>query len=108
MNLWKRLVAARRSLSITTKFIWAFIALLLLIAIVALTGFVSLRAVRSEAHYAIDAGIKMQRLVFEMDAELRNARRLERDFFFTLANSRFFPKPIRSTFGNTNEQLRMY
>lgn len=99
MNLWKRLVAARRSLSITTKFILAFVALLLLIGIVALTGFVSLRAVRNEAHYAIDAGLKMQRLVFEMDAELRNARRLERDFFllwptrgFSQANQEYAQK----------------
>ena len=103
MNLWKRLVAARRSLSITTKFIWAFVALLLLIGIVALTGFVSLRAVRSEAHYAIDAGLKMQRLVFEMDAELRNARRLERDFFllwptrgFSQANQEYVLKHQRT------------
>ena len=81
MNLWKRLVQARRRLSITTKFTLAFVFLLLLIGIVALTGVVSLKAVRSEAQYAIDTGIRMQRLVFEMDAELRNARRLERDFF---------------------------
>ncbi|HEY9666280.1 MAG TPA: adenylate/guanylate cyclase domain-containing protein [Coleofasciculaceae cyanobacterium] len=81
MNLWKRLVKLRRSLSITTKFTWAFIALVLLICVVALTGFVSLKAVREETQYAIDTGVRMQRLVFEMDAALRNARRLERDFF---------------------------
>lgn len=81
MNLWKRLVRLRRSLSITTKFTWAFIALVLLICVVALTGFVSLKAVREETQYAIDTGVRMQRLVFEMDAALRNARRLERDFF---------------------------
>ena len=81
MNLWKRLVAARRRLSITTKFSLAFVALLLLIGIVGLTGFVSLKVVKNETQYAIEGGIKMQRLVFEMDAELRNARRLERDFF---------------------------
>src|SRR5689334_16904078 len=81
MNLWKRLVIARRRLSITTKFLLAFVFLLLLIGIVALTGVISLNEVRSEAQSAIDTGIRMQRLVFEMDAELRNARRLERDFF---------------------------
>jgi class 3 adenylate cyclase len=81
MNLWKRLVRARRRLSITTKFTLAFVALLLLIGIVALTGFFSLKAVQSETQNAIDTGIKMQSLVFEMDAELRNVRRLERDFF---------------------------
>ena len=81
MNLWKRLVTARRRLSIITKFILAFVALVLLITIVALTGFVALNAVQSETQYAIDTGIQMQRLVFEMDAQLRNARRLERDFF---------------------------
>jgi class 3 adenylate cyclase len=81
MNLWKRLVRARRRLSITTKFTLAFVALLLLIGTVALTGFFSLNAVQTEAQNAIDTGIKMQSLVFEMDAELRNVRRLERDFF---------------------------
>jgi class 3 adenylate cyclase len=81
MNLWKRLIRSRRKLSITTKFTFAFVGLLLLIGVVALTGFVSLNAVRTETEYAIATGIKMQSLVFEMDATLRKARQLERDFF---------------------------
>jgi class 3 adenylate cyclase len=80
MNLWKRLILARRGLNILIKFTLAFIALLLLIGLVALTGFVSLNAVQSETKQAIDTGIKMQSLVFQMDEALRNARRLERDF----------------------------
>jgi class 3 adenylate cyclase len=81
MNLWKRLLRTRRKLSIITKFTLAFVGLLLLIGIVALTGFVSLNAVQRETKNAIYTGIKMQSLVFEMDAALRNARRLETDFF---------------------------
>ena len=81
MNLWKRLIRARRKLSITTKFTFAFVTLLLLIVIVALTGFVSLNAVQSETKDAIDTGIEVQRQVFRMDAGLKNARQLERDFF---------------------------
>jgi class 3 adenylate cyclase len=81
MNLWKRLILARRKLSITTKFTLAFIALLLLIGIVALTGFVSLQAVKNETEEALVTSINVQSQVFEMDATLRNARRLERDFF---------------------------
>ncbi|HEY9905679.1 MAG TPA: adenylate/guanylate cyclase domain-containing protein [Candidatus Sericytochromatia bacterium] len=81
MNIWKRLIRARRKLSITTKFTFAFVTLLLLIVIVALTGFVSLNAVQSETKDAIDTGIEVQRQVFRMDAGLKNARQLERDFF---------------------------
>jgi adenylate cyclase len=81
MNLWKRLVIARRRLPITTKFWLAFITLLLLIAIVALTGFASLNAVQIETKRAIDNGIYIQSLVFDMDAALRRTRQLEREFF---------------------------
>jgi class 3 adenylate cyclase len=81
MNLWKRLLRTRRKLNIIAKFTLAFVGLLLLIGIVALTGFVSLNAVQRETKNAIYTGIKMQSLVFEMDAALRNARRLETDFF---------------------------
>lgn len=81
MNLWKRLILARRKLSITTKFTLAFIALLLLIGIVALTGFLSLQAVKNETEEALVTSINVQSQVFEMDATLRKARRLERDFF---------------------------
>lgn len=81
MNLWKRVVLARRRLSIFTKFTLAFVALLLLIIIVALTGFIALKAVRSETEAAIVTSIEVQRQVFKMDAALRNARQLERDFF---------------------------
>ncbi|HBL12411.1 MAG TPA: adenylate cyclase, partial [Cyanobacteria bacterium UBA11162] len=71
----------RRSLSITTKFTLAFMALLLLIGIVAVTGFVSLQQIRSETEKVMLTSIEVQRRGFEMDAILRNARRLEMDFF---------------------------
>lgn len=99
MNLWKRLILARRRLSITTKFTLAFIALLLLISVVALAGFVSLKAIKKETEAAIVTSINVQRQVFEMDAALRNARRLERDFFllwptigFSSANQEYVEK----------------
>ena len=81
MKLWKRLSRARRRLSITTKFTLAFIALLLLIGIVALTGFFSLQQMESETQKVMLTSIEVQRRGFEMDAVLRNARRLEMDFF---------------------------
>ena len=81
MGIWKRLIRTRRRLSITTKFTLAFVALLLLIGIVALTGFVSLNAVRSQTENVILTSIKVQRQVLQMDTALKNARQLERDFF---------------------------
>jgi len=59
----------------------AFVTLLLLMGIVALTGFISLNGVQSETKAAIATGIEVQRQVFQMDAGLKNARQLERDFF---------------------------
>lgn len=70
-----------RRLSITTKFILAFVGLLLLIGQVALTGFVSLNAVVGETEAAIVTSIQVQSRVFEMEATLKNARQIERDFF---------------------------
>jgi adenylate cyclase len=81
MKFLKRLIKSRQKLNITTKFILAFVTLLLLMAIVALTGFISLNGVQSETKSAISTGIEVQRQVFRMDAGLKNARQLERDFF---------------------------
>lgn len=81
MRLWKRLIKSRQRLSITTKFTLAFVALLLLMGIVAGTGFISLNGVQSETKAALATGIEVQRQVFRMDAGLKNARQLERDFF---------------------------
>lgn len=81
MKIWKRLTGAGRKLSITTKFALAFIALLLLIGIVSMTGFVSLRQMRNETKAVLLTSIEVQRRGFEMDAALRNARRVEIDFF---------------------------
>lgn len=99
MNLWRRLVVARRGLSITTKFTLAFVTLLLLLGVVALTSYVSLGKVRSETEAAIVTSLDVQRRVFEMDAALRNARQLERDFFlrwstkgFSLARQEYVEK----------------
>ena len=81
IRLWKRLIKARQKLDITKKFTLAFVTLLLLMGIVALTGFISLNGVQSETKTAIATGIEVQRQVFRMDAGLKNARQLERDFF---------------------------
>jgi len=81
MRAWKRLVGSGLKLNITTKFTLAFVTLLLLMGIVALTGFISLNGVQSETKAAIATGIEVQRQVFGMDAGLKNARQLERDFF---------------------------
>lgn len=81
IRLWKRLIKSRQKLNIITKFMLAFVALLLLMGIVAGTGFISLNGVQSETKAAIATGIEVQRQVFRMDAGLKNARQLERDFF---------------------------
>jgi adenylate cyclase len=86
MKLIKRLIFARRELSITTKFAFSFIALLLLIGIVALTGFFSLRQMEDETEKVVLTSIEVQREGFRMDAALRNARRLETEFFVQWPN----------------------
>lgn len=69
------------SLSLAAKFRIAFGALLGLIIVTALTGFISLNAVQRRADEAINISNEIQRVVLEMDAGLKNARRLEREFF---------------------------
>lgn len=89
MHTWRRIVhrihksplRPWRGLSISRKFTLAFVALLLLIAQVALTGFLTLNAVLRETEAAIVSSVEVQGEVFRMDAALQNARRLERDFF---------------------------
>ena len=70
-----------RRLNITQKFILPFVALLVLMGLVAFTGFWSMNAVIHETEATIVAGINVQRQVFEMDAALKSARQIEKDFF---------------------------
>jgi signal transduction histidine kinase/DNA-binding response OmpR family regulator len=70
-----------RALSITSKFTFAFGALLALIILVALTGYAALTVVQSQTEAAILTAMEVQRLVLKMDAGLQSARRFERDFF---------------------------
>ena|GEM_PF-1060601 len=81
MNLWKHLALTRRKLSITTKFNLAFITLLLLMVIVALSGLFSMNNVSRQMKRAILTSTEVKRLVFKMDAELSKATRIERQFF---------------------------
>ena len=81
MNLQKRLWQRWNSLSITTKFTLASGMLLVLIILVAITGYVALTTVRRQTEAAIVTSMEVQRLVLEMNANLQQARRLERDFF---------------------------
>lgn len=68
-------------LSITKKFVLPFVALLVLMGLVAFTGFWSMGAVIQETEAAIVASINVQRQVFAMDAALKSARQVEKDFF---------------------------
>jgi len=81
MNRLKPVSQRWRELGITGKFTSAFGALLALIMLVALTGYVALTAVRRQTEAAIVTSMEIQRLVLEMDAGLQRARRQERDFF---------------------------
>jgi signal transduction histidine kinase/DNA-binding response OmpR family regulator/HAMP domain-containing protein len=55
--------------------------LLVLIILVALTGFYALNTVRRQTEVAILGSIEVQRLTLEMNENLQHARRLEKDFF---------------------------
>ncbi|KOR36801.1 hypothetical protein AM228_10460 [Planktothricoides sp. SR001] len=71
----------RGELNITGKFTLAFFGLLLLLAGVATTGWVSLTFVRRETEAAIITSSKLQGLVFRIKAEFDDAREAERQFF---------------------------
>ena len=68
--------------SINTKFALAFGVLILLIAQVAITAFSSLNVVIQETEISVFKSVERQRLVYEMDTSLQNARYWERNFFF--------------------------
>jgi hypothetical protein len=81
MNRWQPLTRRWRNLSITNKFSLAFGLLLLVILLMAITGFVSLDAVRRRTDTAILTSLAIQRMALEMDGQLQEARRLEKEFF---------------------------
>ena len=102
MNRWKPVSQRWRELGITGKFISAFGALLALIMLVALTGYVALTAVRRQTEAAIVTSMEIQRLVLEMDAGLQRARRLERDFFLRWPEIGF--SEARETYAEGNSE----
>ena len=70
-----------REFSITVKFGLAFSAMLILILLVACTGYVAFSAVRQKTETAILNSFEIQRLVLQMEAGLSNARKIESEFF---------------------------
>lgn len=76
-----RLVQSWRKLSITVKFGLAFMAMLVLMVLIALTGVFSLTTIRGQTEATIVTSMEIQRLVLEMDGHLQQARRLEKEFF---------------------------
>jgi signal transduction histidine kinase/HAMP domain-containing protein len=70
-----------REFSITVKFGLAFGAMLILILLVACTGFIAFSAVRQKTETAILNSFEIQRLVLQMEAGLSNARKIESEFF---------------------------
>jgi len=81
MNKKKSLPQIWRDFSITLKFGLAFGAMLMLILLVACTGYIAFSAVRQKTETAILNSIEIQRLVLQMEAGLSNARRIESEFF---------------------------
>lgn len=81
MKKWQPLGKRWRNLNITGKFASAFIGLMVLLAGVSATGWISLTVVRRETEATIVTSIQLQRQVFEMNEALDRARRLEREFF---------------------------
>jgi CHASE3 domain sensor protein len=102
MNRWKPVSQRWRELGITGKFTSAFVALLALIMLVALTGYLALTAVRRQTEAAIVTSMEVQRLVLEMDAVLQHARRLERDFFLRWPEIGF--SEARETYAEGNRE----
>jgi adenylate cyclase len=80
-NIREKLTKTWSKRSITRKFRLASSAQLLLIGTVALTGLFSLSIVRNKTESAMVTSIKIQRLVFEMNKNLAQARRKETEFF---------------------------
>ena len=70
-----------REFSITVKFGLAFGAMLILILLVACTGFIAFSAVRQKTETAILNSFEIQRLVLQMEVGLSNARKIESEFF---------------------------
>ncbi len=79
--LWHKVAIAWVHLSTTDKFTPAFVALLLLIVLVSMTGLLALKTVRTETDAAIVTSVQIQRQVIAMDKALQKARQIERDFF---------------------------
>ena len=70
----------RHGMSITARFGFCFTLLLMLIAIVAATGYLSLRFIR-DTEKSVYISMEIQRLVLKMNMGIEKARRLHRDFF---------------------------
>ncbi len=102
MNLFKLPAQGWRRLSITRKFTVAFGVLLLLIVVVALTGYLALATVQRETESAIVTSTTLQRLVLTMDAGLQRARLQQRDFFLRWPNMGF--ATARTTYADANKQ----
>ena len=81
MTRWQPLTRRWRKLSINAKFTLAFAILLVVIVLMAVTGFLALNAVRRQTEAAIVTSMEIQHLALEMDSELQQARRLEKEFF---------------------------
>jgi PAS domain S-box-containing protein len=69
-----------QKLSITTKFTVSFGVLLLLLMMIAGTGYVALRSVHS-AEKSIEISTEVEGIVLEMERAMEKARRLHGDFF---------------------------
>ncbi len=73
-----------RDLSITGKFTLAFGALIALIMLVALTGYIALATISSRTESAIVTSMEIQHLVLEIKSGIGQARHFEKSFFLNL------------------------
>ncbi|MGC9527016.1 MAG: ATP-binding protein [Limnospira sp.] len=78
---FKKIDKRWKQISITAKFTGAFAVLLLLMMLVGITGYMSLRIVRRKTESAILVSTEIQRLILKMDRGLQEARVHQRDFF---------------------------
>ncbi len=78
-----------RNLSITAKFTFAFGMLLILMLLVAATGYVALTAVRHRTEKGILTSTEIRSLVLEMDRDLQKARVFQREFLLQYPKTGF-------------------
>ena len=101
MSRWQFLLTSWRRQSITIKLALSQATLVILIVLVALTGYLALSYVSRQTE-AARTSLEIQHLAMEMNAKLQHARRLNRDFFMRWPTIGF--EQARNTYARGNDE----